>query len=241
MPKKTLDDRILQHLIKKLSKHNPQSIQNAISGIRLKYGVTSNAAAKEYARKNNIKIDRWINENDLKSWQSIPKDTVKTKTVYKTVNTSKTKKITEYVQFDTNDRFISGHINEINICCTYGAYTAAFILCRKVVENLLIKIILKKYPLPRDNIPLYFDPPKNRTKDLSEILKNLNQKKNDFGADKSLLESLLSKAIIFKDEANKKTHSSYHLVRCLKDLEIENLKDILEMLKTLDVNLSKNT
>lgn len=238
MAKKQLDDRILNHLIKKLPKHNPQSIRNAISGIKSKHGVTPNAAAKEYANRNEIKIDRWINEKDLQSWQTIPKHNVQTKTIVKKIQNQKPKKVKEYINYDTKDRFVLGHIKEVNICCTHGAYTAAFILCRKIIENLLIEdIILKKYPLPRDNIPIYFDSNIGRNKDFSKILKNLNAKILDFGPQKQMLSSLLQKTKMFKDDANNKTHSTYDLVRNLKDLDIEKIKDILDLIEKLKQTL----
>ena len=238
MAKKQLDDRILNHLIKKLSKHNPQSIKNAISGIKSKYGVTLNAAAKEYARKNNIKVDRWISREDLESWQKIPSDQTSTKVIVKKINNQKSKIVKEYIRYDTEDRFVLGHIKEVNICCTYGAFTAAFILCRKIIENLLIDdIILKKYPLKKDSIPIYFDPSQGRSKDLSQILKNLLARKSDFGPQKQLLSSLMNKTKVFKDDANNKTHSTYHLVRNQQELDIENIKDILEMIEKLKQSL----
>ena len=234
MARKELDDRILNHLIKKLSTHNPQSIRNGISGIKSKYGVTPNAAAKEYARQNKIKVDRWIKEKDLQSWQTIPKDNVQNKIIVKTIKKQKAKTVKEYIYYDTTDRFVLGHINEVNICCTYGAFTAAFILCRKIIENLLIEdIILKKYTSKKDSIPIYFDTGRGRNKDFSEILKNLNAKKTDFGPQKQMLSSLLQKTKIFKDDANNKTHSTYDLVRNLKDLDIEKIKDILHLIEKL--------
>jgi len=238
MTKKQLDDRILNHLIKKLPKHNPQSIRNAISGIKSKYGVTPNAAAKEYGRKNKIKVDRWIIQKDLQSWQTIPKENVQTRIVVKKLKNQKLKKIKEHIHYNTKNRFVLGHIKEVNICCTYGAYTAAFVLCRKIIENLLIDdVILKKYPQKRDNIPIYFDPAKNRAKDFSKILKNLHAKKNDFGPQKQVLVSLLNKTKVFKDDANSKTHSTYHLIRSLRELDIENVKDILDMIENLKNNI----
>ena len=238
MAKKELDDRILNHLTKKLPRHNPQSIRNAISGIKSKYGVTPNAAAKEYARRNKIKVDRWISKEDLESWQKIPKEQIQTKVVTKTIKNQKSKTMKEYIHYDTKDRFVLGHIKEVNICCTYGAFTAAFILCRKIIENLLISdIILKKYPQKRDNIPIYFDTSRNRFKDFSEILKNLHDKKNDFGPQKQALSSLLDKTKVFKDDANNKTHNTYDLVRNLKTLDVENIQDILDLIENLKKNI----
>ncbi len=147
MVKKQSDDKILNHLIKKLPDFHPQSIKNAISGIKSKYGVTLNAAAKEYARKNKIKVDRWISKEDLESWQRIPTvsnttNHVTTKTQTKKTKNQKSKTLKEYIHYETKDRFVLGHMREVNICCTHGAYTAAFILCRKIIENLLIEDII---------------------------------------------------------------------------------------------------
>lgn len=238
MGKKQLDERILNHLIKKLPKHNPQSIRNAISGIKSKHGATPNAAAKEYARRNKIKVDRWISKDDLESWQKIPKEQVQTKVIMNKIKNQKSKTMKEYIHYDTKDRFVLGHIKEVNICCTYGAFTAAFILCRKIIENLLISdVILKKYPQKSDNIPIYFDSGRNRSKDFSEILKNLHAKKNDFGPQKQALSSLLDKTKVFKDDANNKTHNTYDLVRNLKKLDVENIQDILDLIENLKKNI----
>jgi len=235
MARKKLDSRIFKHLIKKLPKRNPQSIRNAISKISLQYGITQNAAGKEYGIRNKIKVDRWLDEEDLRSWQTIPKNNFQTKIKWvKKTKSSQTKKVQEYINYETKDRFILGHINEVNICCTYGAYTAAFVLCRKIIENLLINLILKKYPQKKDNISIYFDTSRNRPKDFSEILKNLHKRKNDFGTEKQLLESLLNRAKVFKDEANSTTHSTYDLIRNLKDLDVVKIQDILEMISRLE-------
>ena len=238
MAKKQLDDKILNHLIKKLPKLNPQSIENAISGIKLKHGVTQNAAAKEYAKRNKIKVDRWIKEKDLESWRTIPKDNIQTKTIVKKIQNQKPKTVKEYINYDTKDRFVLGHIKEVNICCTHGAFTAAFILCRKIIENLIIDdVILKKYPSKKDNIPIYYNTKKNRSKDISEIIQNLHSKKQEFGTEKSILDSLLNKSKVFKDDANKKTHSTYQIVRSLKELNVANIQDILDLIALLKEKL----
>jgi len=239
MAGKKLNHKILDKIIEKLPNYKPHSIENAISNIKSKYGVSSNAAAKEYARLHEIKVDRWLSEEDQKNWQSIPKNNVQTKFMEKKIKNVKPKRVTEYIHYETKDRFILGHIKEVNICCTYGAYTAAFVLCRKIIENLLIDdVILKKYPQKKDNILIHFDPSRNRTKDFSKILKNLHSKKSDFGAQKQLLESLLNKAKVFKDDANNKTHSTYHLIRSLKELDVETIQDILDMILKLKNNIN---
>jgi len=180
-----------------------------------------------------------INGDDQKSWQSIPKAKVETKIVIKKVKDKTSKKVKNYLSYDTQDRFVQGHIKEVNICCSHKAFTAAFILCRKIIENLLIEDIIKiQYTQKRDNIPIYFNPSKNRTKDFSEILQNLRDRKNDFGPQKQLLERLLNNTKPFKDDANNKTHSTYHLVRTLKELNPDNVQDILDMIRDLKKNIS---
>jgi len=152
-------------------------------------------------------------------------------------NNIKPKKITKFIEYETDDRFILGHINEVNICYTYHAYTAAYILCRKIMENLLIEIIVKKYPNKNDNLEIYFDKTKNRIQDLSQILKSLRTKIDDFDAEKSLLDRILNKISIFKDEANNKTHSTHHLLRGPKELDQADVQDILMMIHKLEKSL----
>ncbi len=48
-----------------------------------------------------------------------------------------------------------------------------------------------------------------------------------------MLSSLLQKTKMFKDDANNKTHSTYDLVRTLKDLDIEKVNDILHIIEKL--------
>ncbi len=238
MGRKKLNEKILQKLIKELPDLNPQSIRNAISKIGLKNGITQNAAGKEYGVRNGIKVDRFLDEDDLKDWSSIANKNVQARPPTKNKQKpSKPKKIIKFIEYDTQDRFILGHINEVNICYTYHAYTAAYILCRKIIENLLIKIIIKKYPQKNDNLALYFDKSNNRSLDFSKILKNLRTKISDFGSEKSLLDRVLNRVEIFKDEANRKTHSTYHLLRGSKELDDANVPDILDMIQRLEKSL----
>jgi len=133
MVKKELNDKILNKLIEDLPSLNPQSIKNAISGIKSKWGVSANAAAKEYARKNKIKVDRWMSKEDQESWQKIPKDrvqkedNVQTKKAANKNKNQKSKTVKDYIHYETKNRFVLGHIREVNICCTNSAFTAAFI------------------------------------------------------------------------------------------------------------------
>jgi len=44
----------------------------------------------------------------------------------------------EIAKYDANDKLLKTHLEEINKTYTFGCYTATFILCRKVLENLII-------------------------------------------------------------------------------------------------------
>lgn len=56
----------------------------------------------------------------------------------------------ELIKSVFSDIFYESLKKEINRCCGYGLYTAAFILSRKMIENLVIDILRLKYPA---NVP----------------------------------------------------------------------------------------
>ena len=223
--------RRIDQIIKKYGK-DKKIVNRDIAGYAYAHDVLGiNLKARKYS------IDEDILNKVQSALQSGPQIIVKEKLSTKKNNVAKPKKIIKFIEYDTDDTFILGHIHEVNICYTYHAYTAAFILCRKIIENLLIEIIVKKYPQKKDNIDLYYDKTKNRIQDFSQILRNLRLKINDFGAEKSLLDRILNKTEIFKDEANNKTHSSYHLLRGPKELDNANVPDILIMIHKLENSL----
>jgi len=239
MTKRKVDSRIFEKIRNGLKGHNPQSIRNAISKIRQDHGVTINAAANEYARRNDIRVSRWLDDEDRESWRKIKSGSsldgsVRVSKSRRTISLPK-KKIIEFIEYETKDRFIRAHIIETNKAYTYGCYTAAFILCRKIIENLLIDIIRKKFPQnKKKNIELYFDTSRNRTRDFSEILKNLRSNSSEFGPEKTLIERILNRSKIFKDDANYKAHSWYHLVRTKKEMDDAHIQDIIEMIMKLE-------
>lgn len=145
--------------------------------------------------------------------------------------TLRAKKIIPLVDYNTNDHFIKGHIHELNKAYTYGCNTSAFILARKIVENLIIDILKKKYP---SKIDLYFDKNQTRLKDFGVILTNLKNKKNDFGTENKAVERLYGLSNALKANTNDKTHSWYHLVENKIEIDNLNLKAIIEIIKKLE-------
>lgn len=133
----------------------------------------------------------------------------------------KAKLVKTIIKYDTNDYFKQGHIDEINRAYTNNCYTSVFILSRKVIENLIIEILTKKFPpTTRENKALYYDIAQKRFKDFSVILKNLFDKRHEFDPKHvKTIEALYKQALKFKDEANDATHSWYHLVEKERDID----------------------
>lgn len=143
--------------------------------------------------------------------------------------------VMKIVQYDTDSHFIKGHIDEINRAYNAKCYTSVFILSRKVVENLIIDILKKKFPEGiRENKELYFNISQSRLKDFGDILKNLRSKKDDFGTENKAVEKLCDLASALKDNANNKTHSWYHLVERQSEIDDLNLTAIFELVKKLE-------
>ncbi len=145
------------------------------------------------------------------------------------------RKIIRIIDYETDDHFIKGHIDELNLAYTSGCYTSVYILARKIIENLIIDILRKKYPESiLENKELYFDTARARFKDFEDILKNLRSKKNDFDSENKAVEKLCNVSKELKDDANDKTHSWYHLVRRKKEIDDLDLKSIFKLIETLE-------
>lgn len=111
-------------------------------------------------------------------------------------------------------------------------------MCRKLIENLLTDVIRTKYPQNnRQNIELYFDTAKGRTRDFSEIIQNLKKRSTDFGPDKKLLERILVKSQEFKDDANDKAHSWFHILKSPRELDDKHIQEIVDMIGRLQANI----
>ena len=211
------------------------SIRSNISKLRRDYAsCTLNAVAQLYARSHNLSVLQKLDQEDK---ACLPHVEIEKQTVKIPKNQSRQKeKIINCISYETNDHFKKGHINEINRAYTNKCYTSVFILARKIVENLIIDIMCKKFP-PNSlsNRELYFDNQRKRFKDFSVILKNFYDKRNEFDADKiEIIKRLYDKALALKDDANQKTHSWYHLVERKKEIDDLNLQAIIELIKKIE-------
>ena len=142
MVKTELDRRIFDHLKRKLNgKISETTIRPAISRIRSKNpSLTLNVAAEVFAKRYELSVQRFFNDKDREVLKTTRIDVVKAKKI------QPKNKLIEIAKYDTDDNLLKRHLEEINKTYTYKCYTSTFIICRKVLENLIIHhIIRKKY------------------------------------------------------------------------------------------------
>lgn len=234
MNKPILNPKILDILSKKTDL-KLSTIRQNISKLKRSYPkCTLNAVAQIYASSLGHTVMQKLSKEDK---DTIPHNEVINPKVKIEKKKKKLKeKIIEIISYKTEDYFIIGHIKEINKAYTKGCYTSTHILARKIIENLILDILVKKYP-PNSitNCDIYYDSPRRRTKDFGILLKNLLDRKADFGFEKSsIIERLYQRALKFKDDANDKTHSWYHLVESkteIDDLKIQAMIELINKIK----------
>jgi len=232
-----LDPRIVEYLKKRLKgRVSEHTIKSAISRIRRKYpSLTLNAAAEILANKYEESVQKFFNQQDRECFKS-------TKIEKVTIKTSKPRgkrAIIEIAKYNTKkDNLLKSHLEEINKAYTCGCYTATSILCRKVLENLIIHHILKKkYPTKsQQHREKYFDFERNGYLGFSILLSNLRTSAKEF-SDRKLVERICDLAEGFKDEADDMTHSLYHLAT-KKEIDEGNFQQILDLISELEKTLS---
>lgn len=136
------------------------------------------------------------------------------------------------------DYFYDNLKNEINLTWKLGLFNSSIILSRKLIENLVIDVLRKKYPTKDDkkNIEIYYIPSQRRFKDFSILLGILNDKKNDFSPDIPIVVKFLEKVKIFKETANSLAHS---MIENPTETQILDFK-IIEMVTLLSKLLKSN-
>lgn len=234
---KKLNPDIIAYLSKKTGKKE-STIRKNISLLRRDFAsCTLNAVAHIYAMKLGISILQKLDKEDKKTLPYI--ETKKNKITIEKKQPRKSKKIIKIIDYDTEDYFKEAHIQEVNKAYTKGLYTSANILIRKIIENLIIDILRKKFPPnTKENTELYYDVNQRRYKDFSIILDNLHKKRNEFELDnKKIVERLVSLAKKIKEDANDKTHSWFYLVRSKKEIDDLDIQTIIELIKKLEYSV----
>lgn len=227
--KPKLNPEILDFLNKKLGKPI-STIRSSISVLKREYPQsTLNAVAQLYAQQHGKSVRRLISKEDK---LTIPSVKFEKPEPLKLKGKAKTgEQIKQIIKFETTDHFLQKHIREINRAYTKQCYTCVFVLTRKVLENIIIRILKAKYPT---DITLYFDTTKNRNSDFSVVLDSLFQKRNEFDSDKKeAIERLNQKLKPFKNDANDKVHSLYHIVENPKEVDDWNLDTIMALIQKI--------
>ena len=233
MRKPELDHRILEMLKKKTKgEKSAQAIRSALSRIRNRNpSLTLNASAEIYAKKQGFSISKYLNEKDRESLSHVVLKEIK-------ISPSRShtkKKLTIIATYKTDDKLLRSHLDEINKTYTYGCYTATFVLCRKVLENLIIHHILrKKYPEnKKEHREKYYDFNRRRFLTFEKLLSNLRNCKNDFVPEEQLVKRICDLASAFKETANEMTHSLYHIATKseIDDKAYQNILDLMNKIE----------
>ncbi len=235
--------RLKTIILQKLEENNPKlkesTIRSAVSRIRRKYPfLTMNAAAEIYARNKNFTVTRHLDPIDRQVLANL-----ETKKIIVPIKqrSKRNETITMIANYKTDDTLLQKHIDEINRTYTYRCYTATFILCRKVLENLILNILRTKYPENwLEHRVKYVDMKRGRIVDFSVLLTNLGESSKDFVPpyDK-LVNRICQLSEGFKDDANDMTHSLYHIAS-KKEIDENKFQEILDLIKKLEESEKKD-
>lgn len=232
---KRLDPRIVSELAEKLEKQAVTVKKDIYLLAKSFPTATKNAVAQIYATKHGETVFRMLDKEDR---QSMPYVTVDRAQVHvqeaRRPRKAKKVRIIQFLRLETTESYKRDHVEEVNRAYTYGCYTACFVLCRKVVENMVLDVLEARFPRNVDsNLLIYFDPGQGRYRDFGVLLDQLSQHSRDFGPDAKLAERIVSKTEPFKRDANDKAHSWYHVVKKPGELDVLGVQDIVELLATL--------
>ena len=232
-----LSSRILRALIEKTHK-SEQTIRNGISDLGKKFPqATINARAQLLAQQHETSVIRMLSKEDRATLPSVEIEKPRLLKAKQKGNRTKTRLAFNY---ETTNKFLADHFTEINKAYDSHCYTCVFILCRKVLENMLCDIIQKKYfENKKKQTFLYFDPSRGRSLDLSKLIINLYSVSHEFKTEKGLLERILARTKEFKEDADAKTHSLYHIVKSKKEIDEKHFQDILNMIAELEQKIAQ--
>ena len=236
MASRNLNPKIIEVLRKKTGKAK-QTIKNDISKLRSDFpGAPINSVAHIYARQNDTSVLAKLTTEEK---EKVPNVEIPKPRKIRVKSNQKNQKLSKIIKFSSSNKFIRGHIEETNRAYSSKCYTATYILIRKILENLLIDIIRQKFPpgKKKENLEMYYDLNQKRTKDFSAILKIFEKNASKFAPDDSLVKRIVKLCREFKDDANDKTHSWYHLVSKKKELDDKNPQYILDLIEQLGKNV----
>lgn len=122
--------------------------------------------------------------------------------------TTTKRKLPVLLDIEFNDFFYDALKKEINKAYKFGLFTSTMFLSRKLLENLVIEILRIKYPQNvQGNLDIYYNARDGRFHDFTILLRNFEQKKDDFNVDKQIISEFISLVKSFRPRANSNTHS----------------------------------
>jgi len=134
------------------------------------------------------------------------------------------------------DDFYYSLVDSINRSYAFGVYLAVRILVRKLLENLLVDILRKKFGTK--NLDLFYDKAHGKFHNFNVLLKNFEEKLNEF---KIIIPSLAKDFVAKLDHYRERGNSAAHTLEIeLKGDNLEKEKEELEFLIKTLVRLYKN-
>lgn len=205
-----------------------------------------------------LKFDNWNEFGDfVKTWRPrlldyLEKSGIKYNEETRTFYTLKNKPMIissfagkdDFISSKFDDIFYNDLKKEINNCYKAEFWTSAFILSRKMIENLVIDVLRLKFPQSgMGNLNLYYRPSDGRFHDFTVLLKNLEDKKDEYGVDKQIITEFISLVKPFRPQANSTAHSI--IMECnekkLVDAKVERMVEYLLKLKNNLINEINST
>lgn len=141
----------------------------------------------------------------------------------------------QFLEYPFDDLFYDSLRKELNVSYDANLPTACFVLCRKIVENLLIDILRKKFNSGAD-VQIYYDTSNRRFRDLYSLINELKTRKGSFVADESLIDSVIPRINELRDSANSAVHSIVAM-NGIDELDSLHFPSQIEILKRILNNL----
>lgn len=205
------------------SRDSCEDIENFLRSLPLEDGLKVIRDALSDADIRKIQFDNWNSYGDyVKYWRGriitcLESSGIKFDEETKSFYTVKGESLVlnelavqlQFLSLKFDDPFYEDLKNEINRTFKFRAFTATYMLCRKLIENLVIDVLRLKFPQNvHGNLTLYFRTDGGgRFHDFTILLKNLEEKIEYFGVDKQIIARFLLMVKIFRPQSNSNAHS----------------------------------
>lgn len=109
---------------------------------------------------------------------------------------------------DIDEEYYETLIRDINKCYRIGVDDATFVLTRKLLENLVIDLLRRRYGDTKSGVELFYNLNNRQFQKFSKLLENLEDNLVDFEHFSNRMDSdLISEMNEFRDSANSEAHS----------------------------------